>query len=340
MWWGPGCLLEHGGYLSALASRYGLSIDNWLDLSTGINPRGWPVPALPPDAWQHLPAIDEAFLSTAARYYGSPHLLPVAGSQAAIQALPRLRKPSKVAILSPTYAEHPRAWQRAGHGVHAISPDVLESSLAQLDVLVLANPNNPTGQCYDTATLRRWQAQLAERGGWLVVDEAFMDSTPEQSLAAEAGRPGLIILRSLGKFFGLAGARVGFVLAWGALLQDLREELGPWSVSGPSQAIARMALADSAWQQNTRAELHEQARRLARLLEIAGLKPAGGSSLFQYVPRHDAPQWHEHLARYGIATRLFSEPQALRFGLPGSEAEWQWLERALSAKDDRRVLAC
>lgn len=333
-------MLEHGGDLAALARRYGLSIANWLDLSTGINPNGWPVPNVPADAWQRLPVVSDSLLNTAAYYYGTSHLLPVSGSQAAIQTLPHLRKMSRVGIVSPTYAEHAHAWQRAGHTVRAIAPDHVEASLDVIDVLVLANPNNPTGHCYERSTLLNWHAQLALRGGWLLVDEAFMDSTPEQSIASEAGKPGLIILRSLGKFFGLAGARIGFVLAWNELLHALREALGPWSLSGPSIMIAEQALADTTWQQSSRRQLHEDARRLACLLKTAGLKPSGGTSLFCFVPMPDVHHRHEHLACHGIATRLFNNPSALRFGLPGNESEWQRLGQVLSVIQNMAVAAC
>ena len=324
-------MLEHGGNIGAVAALYGIPAEQWLDLSTGINPIGWPVPVLPPETWSRLPQDDDGLVETARRYYGSENLLPVAGSQAAIQTLPRLRGRARIGVLTPTYAEHARAWAAAAHEVVPLTASAVENTLDALDVLVLANPNNPTGETFNQEMLLKWHARLATRGGWLVVDEAFVDATPECSLASETQRGGLIVLRSLGKFFGLAGARVGFVLAAPALLATLREQSGPWTVSGPARAVARAALADRAWQQAARLRLRQTAARLADLLAHHGLRPTGGTALFQWAPTPQARSLHEALARQGILTRLFTDPTGLRFGLPEEEAEWQRLEAALTA---------
>lgn len=323
--------LEHGGRLRQAAVRYGIPLENWLDLSTGIHPQGWPVPAVPASVWQRLPEDDDELMVAAQAYYGTASLLPVAGSQAAIRALPWLRPRCRVGVLSPCYAEHTLAWQQAGHAVQALSADAVEPTLPTLDVLVVVNPNNPDGRLLSTQTLRDWHCALAARGGWLLVDEAFMDATPEGSLAKEAGHPGLILLRSLGKFFGLAGARVGFVLAEQRLLKALAEQQGPWTLAGPSRWVATQALQDHDWQQSQRPCLARQSQRLCDLLQRYGLAPAGGCALFQWVATEQAAVWHEHLARSGILTRLFARPSGLRLGLPGHEAEWQRLERALQS---------
>lgn len=329
--WGC-CLTElhHGGRLREVARRYNIPLEQWLDLSTGINPEGWPVPPLPADCWQRLPEDDDGLEQAAADYFGAAHLLPVAGSQAAIQTLPQLRAPCRAGILAPSYAEHAAAWTRHGHEVIPLDAGAIPRLLPGLDVLLLVNPNNPTGESFSSARLSAWRSALAARGGWLIVDEAFMDAMPELSLARFCGEPGLIVLRSLGKFFGLAGARVGFVLAWPQLLAQMVGILGPWAVSGPAREAARMALADFSWQTRTRLRLARQRERLRLLLTRFDLAPADGSALFQYCPTKQAMQWHEALARQGILTRLFTEPPALRFGLPGDEASWRRLERALS----------
>jgi cobalamin biosynthetic protein CobC len=321
-------MLEHGGKRLAAVARYGIEKDNWLDLSTGIHPAGWPVPAIPAPVWQRLPETEDGLLDAAAAYYGCSDILPVAGSQAAIQALPRLRAASRVGVPHPVYAEHAHAWRAAGHAV--VAWDV-SHNIDALDVLVLVRPNNPSGQTYSRAELLDWHARLATRGGWLVVDEAFIDATPEVSLAADCPRDGLIVLRSLGKFFGLAGARVGFVLAEPALLVALNTLLGPWAVSAPSRWVAHAALADTAWQQAARAALPAASARLAALLGDHGLAPAGGTALFQWVRTADAADWHERLARQGILTRLFDDPPSLRFGLPHHESDWARLAAALAA---------
>lgn len=319
-------MLEHGGKLAAAAREHGIPLEKWVDLSTGIHPIGYPVPPIPPECWLRLPEDEDGLLPAAADYYGTPHLLPCAGSQAAIQALPWLRPSCRVGILSPTYAEHAHAWRQAGHAVETILD--YEPGMA-LDVLVLANPNNPTGRLIAASALLEWHAELAARGGWLIVDEAFMDATPEYSLAAHAGLPSLIILRSLGKFFGLAGIRAGFVLAWNELLESLHEKLGPWNVANPTRWVAKQALANREWQTEQRLWLREQSCYLAELLTRHGLNPDGGTALFQWVQTSEAEEIHSQLARLGILTRLFTETSSLRFGLPADERGWTKLDYLL-----------
>ena len=196
-------------------------------------------------------------------------------------------------------------------------------------MLVLANPNNPTGRLVPAATLLEWHAELASRGGWLVVDEAFMDATPEFSLSAHAGLPGLIVLRSLGKFFGLAGIRAGFALGWPELLAALQEKLGPWNVAHPTRWVAQQALANHAWQVEQRIWLTQQSLQLAELLTRHDLAPTGSTALFQWVKTPDAEKIHHQLARLGILTRLFTETSSLRFGLPADERAWAKLDYLL-----------
>ena len=323
-------MLEHGGRLLQAARRYGIAAGEWLDLSTGVNPNGWPVPLLPATAWSRLPENDDGLEAAACAYYGTQSLLPVAGSQAAIQALPLLRSACRVGVLSSGYAEHAHAWRRVGHATQAVAAAQVEDAITQVDVLVLIHPNNPTAARFAPQQLLDWHAQLAARAGWLIVDEAFVDATPDASLAPFCPRPGLIVLRSLGKFFGLAGARVGFALAPREILQRLEEQLGPWTVSGPARVVAILALQDRAWQTQARARLIHDAQRLQELLRACGLPSAGGTGLFQWVVTPQAAVIHDRLARQGILTRIFSEPSSLRFGLPGAEKDLARLATAMS----------
>jgi L-threonine-O-3-phosphate decarboxylase len=320
-------MLEHGGRLNAAAQRHGIDAARWLDLSTGINPRGWPLRAVPVQAWRRLPQDDDALEAAAARYLGCAAVLATAGSQAAIQALPRLRTPSRVDLLAPSYAEHAHAWREAGHRVREWSGDELRDDT---DVLVLVNPNNPTGARREPAQLLHWHRALCARGGWLVVDEAYADACPEGSLAAHAGAPGLIVLRSLGKFFGLAGARVGFVAAEEPLLQALRDRLGPWPIGGAARWLAEHALRDVAWQSAERGRLRQRSARLAAILARNCLSPAGGCALFQWVPTPAAARLEHALARHAVLVRSFAQPSGLRFGLPGTETGWRRLDSALN----------
>lgn len=321
-------MLEHGGRLRQAARRYGIPLAEWVDLSTGINPQAYPVPPLAPAVWQRLPETDDGLEAAAAAYYGSPHLLPVAGSQAAIQALPACFSPGRVLTLAPTYAEHPHAWR--AHEVRAVSAEGIAAALGEADILLLVQPNNPDAQRFPRDQLLAWRAELAARGGCLIVDEAFIDADPADSLVPLAGRPGLVVLRSVGKFFGLAGARVGFVFAEPAVLDVLAERLGPWAVSGPARQVTAAALADTVWQAEARRCLARDSRRLASLLDEMGLAGGGGTALFQWRPTPHAPAVHDALAAKGILTRLFEAPAGLRFGLPASESEWARLAAALA----------
>lgn len=326
-------MLEHGGKLREAGQRYGRN--DWLDLSTGLNPHGYPAPALAPDAWHRLPEEDPALLEAAQRYYRAPRMLAVAGTQAAIQALPRLRPPSRVVVSSPSYAEHLHHWTQHGHRTSAVPYCELEAAVATADVLVVCNPNNPTGEAVPRATLLEWAKALGARGGWLVVDEAFADTDGSHSIADAAQMPGLIVLRSVGKFFGLAGLRLGFVAAHDDILGRLADMLGPWAVSGPAQKVARSALEDVHWQRTTQASLHARGDRLRALLASHGIT-SQGTALFQWWPELYAEAFHDHMARRGIWVRLFREAaRGIRLGLPADEPGWKRLELALNEWSNR-----
>ncbi|WP_291995018.1 threonine-phosphate decarboxylase CobD [Candidatus Accumulibacter sp. ACC003] len=330
-------MLEHGGRLRAAARQYASfgdwTLADWLDLSTGINPCAYPVPAIDPACWQRLPEDDDGLEDAAAAYYGNPRLLAMPGSQVAIQLLPTLFAPLAVACLTPIYEEHPQAWRRAGHRLRRLQHASLTRALAvATPLVVLCNPNNPTASSVSADALLDAARQLQRRGGWLVVDEAFADAAPENGVCALAGSdvaPNLIVLRSLGKFFGLAGARVGFVFAAADKLESLRAAIGPWPLSGPARAVARQALADRSWQAQTRRHLAAAAARLAALLAPFG--EIASTALFATLATPHAGSLCEHLARQAILLRHFPEHGLLRCGLPGGEAEWQRLADALAS---------
>ena len=325
-------MLEHGGRLRQAAAHYNIPLTDWLDLSTGINPESWPVPPLPASVWQRLPETDDGLEASAAAYYGNPNLLPVAGSQAAIQVLPSVLPRAVVACISPIYAEHPQAWQRAGHRLRFLQNAMLPRALSvATPYVLLCNPNNPTAEHHPHDVAVDAAKQLKKRGGWLIIDEAFMDPTPAESLASLAGTdeaPNLIVLRSLGKFFGLAGARVGFVLAAPDILSKMAEIIGPWTISGPARAVARLALADQAWQSGMRPRLQASGERLHALLQPLG--EVKSTALFATLTLAETTELHEFLAQRGILVRRFDQQPLLRFGLPGNEADWLRLGAALN----------
>ncbi len=322
----------HGGDLSGADAKYGKPDAGWLDLSTGINRIPYPVPKITPDQWQRLPLASEldALVDAAHTTYNVPEtagLVAAPGTQAVIQWLPRLRKPGSVAVVGPTYAEHTHAWRRAGHSVMEVHS--LDDA-GTADVVVVVNPNNPDGTETDVKKLLDTASRLAKRQGLLVVDEAFADVTPELSIIPQTPHPGLFVLRSFGKFFGLAGVRVGFGIGENAVTAKLNDALGPWAIGGPSLNIAATALGDREWQDETRARLAEDAARLDTLLAATGLVIEGGTDLFRLVSHEDATSVADKLGHAGILVRTFEDrPKLLRFGLPGPEEEWSRLSSAL-----------
>ncbi|MFP3557093.1 threonine-phosphate decarboxylase CobD [Paraburkholderia sp. SIMBA_049] len=322
--------IQHGGNLHEAARRYEIPYDAWLDLSTGINPHGYPVPPVPADAWRRLPDSGDGFTEHAARYYGAPdasHVLSVAGSQAAIRALPHLLPQGTVGIAPLTYGEYAPAFARAEHRITTL--DVTRLTLPDdITHAVVVNPNNPTAEHLRAATLLQWHETLSERGGMLIIDEAFADAMPSESLAAQTHRQGLVVLRSPGKFFGLAGARAGFVLACPLLLESLDQTLGAWTVSGPARHAVSAAFADTTWQHDMRAKLAEESARLVALLSAHGFI-VHSTPLFAWIADTRAVQLHDALAKQGIWTRFFADPASVRFGLPATENEWARLETCL-----------
>lgn len=333
---------RHGGNLGEAVARYRRPREDWLDLSTGINPVGYPVPMPPASVWRDLPDAFDDLLDVAARYYGVPagNVVPCAGSQAAIRALPALLRPGRVVVATLTYSEYAPAFAMAGHTcVPWLGP---EAGLPDVDYLVWVNPDNPTTRRVAPETLSRWQGALARRGGLLIVDEAFADVSPAMSMAPHVGRDGLVVLRSVGKFFGLAGVRAGFALCPESLAKPLGERLGAWTVSGPARFAVRTALRDTAWQTAARERLLRDGERLLSLLRAQGW-PALGTPLFAWSAHALAPRWHAELAGQGVWTRLF-DPRtvtlgdggtrtlpSLRLGLPDSEPAWQRLGTALAS---------
>jgi len=336
-------MLEHGGNLNDAVTRYGIARADWLDLSTGINPDFYPAPAVRADAWHRLPESSNELVAAACAYYGAPQMLPVAGTQAAIQALPQLRLRehgvARVVVAAPAYAEHAHRWRQAGHAMREVDyaglPDAINAGDV-CDVMVVCNPNNPTGARVAPDVLLGWAQRLAARGGWLVVDEAFGDTTPHLSVAAHTGaQAGLIVLRSVGKFFGLAGVRLGFVAAQDDILNGLRDWLGPWAVSGPAQQVGIAALRDLDWQQTTRTQLLAAGGRLQRLLADYGID-SSGSAMYQWWPEPEAVAFHDCMARQGIWVRLFTRGAGgIRLGLPSDEAGWRRLQQAMQVWRER-----
>jgi cobalamin biosynthetic protein CobC len=328
----PGGAIAHGGNLTRARALFPQAPAPWIDLSTGISPYSYPHSPIPGNAFTRLPepVLAEALTMLAAQAYGAPsadHVVAAPGTQILLPILAGLLgRAGRAAVLSPTYAEHARAARLAGFQV--IETTDLEQ-LASADLAVVVNPNNPTGRIVAKADLLALAASLHSRGGLLVVDEAFMDVSEAGSMADAVDGGGLVVLRSFGKFYGMAGLRLGFALAREDIVARIGNRLGPWAVSGPALHVASEALADHAWRATMKTRLASDAARLDTLVNRAGIPVAGGTSLFRFVRDGLAQALFRHFGKQGIITRHFEErPEDLRIGLPGPD-DWARVEEAL-----------
>lgn len=317
---------DHGGNMDWAMRHYGGT--GWIDLSTGINRVPYPVPALPPEVWTMLPtgAAMQSLRDALAQHYDcAAPVVIAAGAQAAIQMMPALVGCAGLArVIAPTYNEHAAVLRAAGWRVEEV---VGLDALAGADLAVVVNPNNPDGKAYAPADLLAVCAGV----GRLVVDESFGDIAPGLSVLPHAGRAGLLVMRSFGKFWGLAGARLGFVFGAPADVAALTALAGPWPVAGAALEIGRVALQDMDWAAATRARLMSEVARADALAQGAGWSVVGGTALFRLYHTPDAQAAQERLARAQIWSRIFPcHPHWLRLGLPGDEGEWARLAAALA----------
>jgi len=327
--------LDHGGNLGAARQMFPAAPEPFLDLSTGINPHPYPVPQLPSDALTRLPeqAALAKLIDVAAEAYGAPspaHVAAGPGSQILVAQTAFLLARGRASVLAPTYSEHARAAEFAGHNVVEVA-DVMQ--LAESRIAIVVNPNNPDGRIVAKDALLALADRLRRRGGLLLVDEAFMEVGPYGvSLADQVERGNIVVLRSFGKFYGLPGLRLSFAIAPPEIAARLAAALGPWPVSGAALAIGAAALADMTWREKTRGALAEAVTRLDGLLAGAGLEIIGGTSLFRLVRAREAAQLFHRLGEAGILVRRYPEyPAWLRFGLPGRDADWQRLGAVLAS---------
>lgn len=330
-------LRGHGGRIDAAASLYPSAPQPWIDLSTGINPHAWPVPQIALERYQRLPLKREisAMLDAAADFYGLPahaEIVPVPGSEIAIRLLPRLLPARRVGILSPTYGSHCAAWSQAGAEVLELT-GLPDPKSGDLETLVVVNPNNPDGRVMPCAELAAFAKVWTETGRRLIVDEAFAEVAEGASLLAMPELPvGVVVLRSLGKFFGLAGLRVGFVVVAKRDASAWHHLLGDWPVSGPACEIATLALRDRDWIAATRQRLVRDRKRLNLTLEQTDFSLLGGTDLFGLFEAPDEADWLDYFARSGILVRAFAAASRhYRIGLPADEAAWRRLELACRA---------
>lgn len=306
---------KHGGQLIKASQKYGIPLEDWLDLSTGINPVSYPVKNIPASVLNQLPENDDRLIHAAKAYYKTQNVLTVSGSQWAIEQLPFLFPISRVGVINPSYYEHALQWQKAGHQIIEIIEGEVDNCLSDIDILIIINPNNPTGKFFSKKQLLSWHDSLQKKGGTLIIDEAFMDITPNKSLVSDNMLESLIILRSIGKFFGLAGIRIGFVIAEPKFLLRLKKCQGLWAISNTSAWIAEQALRDLVWQKKMRLQLPVMRKKTVKWLESIGLRVSCATDLFIYVQTEEAEKIYLSLAKLGVLVRYFEEDNSLRFGL-------------------------
>ncbi len=315
---------EHGGGLDAAIAEYGGCAKDWLDLSTGINPTPYPLPDIPETAWHRLPDADgfARLYSLARGFWHVPDgvgIIASAGVSAIIASLPRMAEglgcPRQIRIDTPTYNEYAAAFTSAGWQIES----------GDAPVRIIVHPNNPDGG------LASLSADDIKTASLVVIDESFCDLTPNKSLIDLTRYDNVIVLKGLGKFWGLAGLRLGFAIGQPALMKRLDSLLGPWAISGPAQIIGAGVLQDTAWADNTRARLHKNAGRLDEIATANGLTRIGGTDLFRLYSCENAPALKHQLAKHAIWSRVFSyNKNWIRLGLPAdTPANWHRLETAL-----------
>lgn len=326
--------IRHGGGLMAAAKAYPYAPLPWLDLSTEINPVPWCGLRADEDQLNRLPdpveLLELEAVAASVFETSKERVCAVSGAETAIRLLPLILGPVTVDIVEPTYGAHRESWRVSSMAPNAIGPDQIFASRA--DVLVIVNPNNPDGRLFDRDELEQLACQRSRMGQWLIVDEAFIECSPEASVAG-LDIDHLIVLRSFGKFYGLAGLRLGFMVANPVLKTRLRGLTGDWPVSAEAMVMGRAAYTDTAWREATNLRLKTDAKKLDKVLLNAGFKSVGGTSLFRLVHSNDARVWFLHLCEQGILTRPFDyAPDTLRFGVPTSET----LPRLVQALEARQ----
>ena len=309
---------DHGGGLDVAISKYGGTREQWIDLSTGINPSSYTIPKIPKHFWNSLPdsKAQKELLIQAGEFWDVPNnsdIMAASGVSQLIAVLPNLLPVNRVRIISPTYNEHAAAFRSNGWEVGDAG-----------NVQVIVNPNNPDGHYHSISEEDTKNFELN------IIDESFCDISPDKSLIHLAKQNNVIILKGLGKFWGLAGLRLGFAIASPKLIETIISHVGPWSISGPAQFIGKAALSDNNWIHNTRIRLKKDSVRLDKLISSNNIKPIGGTDLFRLYKTTNAQKIHDKLAQNFIWSRVFPYSENwLRLGIPGDQSAWERLAKAL-----------
>lgn len=353
---------HHGGDVHAAARELNRPLSQIIDFSASINPLG-PSPAVwraitgarallchypDPACWDLRQALSERWLC-------DPEQIVVGnGSIELIYALPRALNINHLVILQPTFSEYAASIVRAGgrittvsanrHEQYRLPVDALcrlletQSKGAQaIDGIVLCNPNSPTGQACMVEDVMKLARIAQRRGVWLIVDETFADYCPDRSilpLALSCSR--VVVLRSLTKFYGLPGLRVGYAVTAPKVAQKLRSALPPWSVNAMGQTAALAALQDTSHASRSFRFMVKERLRFGRLLAAmpgCTVFPAHANFLFMELPRG----WHagritQQLRRKGLLIRDCST-------VPGASKRSIRIAVRLGRDNDRLIAA-
>lgn len=336
---------KHGGNLLALQRRLSQHPSaaklNWIDLSSAVNRHPWPVPEIPIGLWHELPDLN-ALNQAAADYYGGGNFVTIAGTQQAIEALPNMlfaaekRAKTKVLIPDVGYQEHGFAWSKWCYQLEAYQE---YHTLSERDwqVLVLIQPNNPSAKTLTLTQLHDLVEIAQAKDAYIILDEAFIDAVSGASVIefyqTKNWPSSLIVLRSVGKFFGLPGARVGFCFAQPRVLEALSSVVGPWPVATPSAWLLTQAFKDVHWQYQAMEDLAQRNRRFAQQLQplISSLCETVSwqrSELFFTLFSDSAENVFQWLQTLGIHVRLGQG--WLRFAVPAA-AEFEVIKLTIEA---------
>ena len=320
---------SHGGDIYAFARIKGVEVEDVLDFSASINPLGMP-PAARCAFRRALRQVNsypepyaESLTQTLAEYHGlaASQVLAGNGSTHLIYLLARALHVQRVVLIAPLFSEHASAFRANGAHVRYVTlrPPSFILDLAEVektmrreqpDALVLTNPNSPTGALTPREQVRALVQLCRGTQTRLLVDEAFIDWTEEGSVKQIAAQDdGVIVLRSLTKFFALPGLRVGYVLASPKVIRKLQAQIEPWAVNVVAQAVGIACVQDQHFIKHSRSFMYKERAWLStQLSQTPGLRVFPASANFLLLQTKgkgfSASSLAEHLAQEKILIRV------------------------------------
>ncbi len=318
--------IQHGGDIDLAIKKYGGQRADWIDLSTGINRTSYPWQENVKVELRDLPSNKllrslEKAASRAYKVAEDKDTAAVQGAQQIISLLPIcLKNYNSVAILGPTYNEYEKAFKSSEIKAETVSE---VSKLSSSDIAIVVNPNNPTGKVIAEEILN----DLSKKVRILIIDESFKMFSSRRIQKFD----NVIQINSLGKFFGLAGVRLGFVSGPSNFIKSVRGMLGPWPVSSIAAEIGKIALNDQAWISQMEKILLEGSDVLHRACNRKNWKLIGKTNLFHTYATSSSLKVEKQFAAHYIWIRTFDYSETwVRLGIPTSKYEWTRVRQALN----------